>query len=69
MILFRYTIYEGPGYGSCVDGAWNGMVGMVVRGVCSTLGSFHTEYSNSVYHQARDKVPIYAIATTCVWSY
>ena len=69
MILFRYTIYECPGYGSFVDGAWNGMVGMVVRGVRSALGSIHTEYTNSVHRQAIDKVPMCAIATACLWPF
>ena len=62
MSVFRYTIYEGPGYGSFVDGAWNGMVGMVVRGVCSVLRSVHTEYSDSEHGEAMDKVPMRAIA-------
>ena len=69
MFVFRYTIYEGPGYGSFVDGAWNGMVGMVVRGVCSTLGSFHTKYDDSEHCQAIDKVPMQAIATAFVWPF
>ena len=29
----RFTVHHADGYGSFVDGAWNGMVGMVVRQV------------------------------------
>ena len=47
--VLTYTIYEGPGYGSFVDGAWNGMVGMVVRGVCLTLESFYTAHFSNIH--------------------
>ena len=32
-LCFRYTIIESGQFGSLVDGQWNGIVGMVHRGV------------------------------------